>query len=112
MTRLMVAIAILALALFAALPTRTHAVGVTGGDAAATFKAKCAMCHGADGSGNTPLGKKENIRDLRSADVQKQTDDQLLAIISKGKGKMPPYEKSLGAAECKALVAHIRSLKQ
>ncbi|MBZ5511008.1 MAG: hypothetical protein LAN70_07530 [Acidobacteriia bacterium] len=29
-----------------------------GGDAAATFKAKCAMCHGADASGNTAMGKK------------------------------------------------------
>jgi mono/diheme cytochrome c family protein len=109
---MMVAIAILVLALFAVLPTRTRAVGIAGGDAAATYKGKCAMCHGADGSGNTPLGKKENIRDLRSADVQKQTDDQLLAIILKGKGKMPGYEKSLGADQCKALVAHIRSLKQ
>jgi mono/diheme cytochrome c family protein len=81
-------------------------------DAAATFKAKCAACHGADGSGNTPAGKGLKVKDLRSSEVQGMTDDQLLEIISKGKGKMPAYEKSLGADTCKALVAHIRSLKK
>ena len=50
------------------------------------------------------------LRDLRSAEVQKQTDAELLAVIAKGKGKMPGYEKSLGAATCTALVAHIRKL--
>jgi hypothetical protein len=37
---------------------------------------------------------------------------QLYAIIAKGKGKMPGYEKSLKAAGCKAQVAHIRGLKK
>jgi cytochrome c6 len=79
-------------------------------DAAATYKAKCASCHGADGSGSTAAGKALKVRDLRSADVQKQSDDQLYAIIAKGKEKMPGYEKPLGAETCKALVAHIRNL--
>ena len=83
---------------------------VAGADAAATYKAKCASCHGADGSGSTPTGKKLKLLDQRSADVQKLTDDQLYAIVAKGKGKMPGYEKTLGAATCKALVAHIRKL--
>ena len=54
------------------------------------------------------------LRDLRSAEVQAQSDEQLYEIIAKGKGqgkaKMPGYEKSLGAATCKALVAHTRKL--
>lgn len=75
-----------------------------------TFKTKCAACHGLDGSGSTPMGKSMKLRDLKSAEVQKQTDAQLLAIISKGKGKMPPFEKSLGADTCKALVGHMREL--
>lgn len=79
-------------------------------DAAATYKTKCATCHGADGSGHTATGKALKLRDLRSAEVQGQSDDQLLAIISKGKGKMPAYQKILGAATCKALVGHIRKL--
>ena len=80
-------------------------------DAAATYKSKCASCHGANGSGQTATGKAMKLRDLRSPEVQGQSDDQLLAIISKGKGKMPGYEKPLGAATCKALVAHMRTLK-
>ena len=80
------------------------------GDGAATYKAKCGSCHAADGSGNTAAGKSLNVRDLRSADVQKQSDDQLYTIIAKGKGKMPGYEKTLGADGCKELVAQIRHL--
>lgn len=81
-------------------------------DAAATYKAKCATCHGADGSGNTAVGKGLKCRDLRSAEVQGQSDAQLLAIITKGKSKMPGFEKTLGADTCKSLVAYVRSLKK
>src|SRR5882724_3409377 len=54
-----------------------------------TYKAKCAGCHGADGTGNTAAGKSLKVRDLHSGDVQGQSDAQLLNIISNGKGKMP-----------------------
>lgn len=81
-------------------------------DAAADYKAKCASCHAADGAGTTAAGKRLKLRALGSAEVQGQTDDQLYAVIAKGKGKMPGYEKSLGAARCKALVAYIRALKK
>jgi mono/diheme cytochrome c family protein len=94
------------------LPERSEGAAVTSADAAATYKAKCASCHGADGSGKTATGKRLKLRDLGSPDVQKLTDDQLLAIISKGKGKMPGYQKSLGADTCKALVAYMRQLKK
>ena len=87
------------------------AMSATGEEGAVTFKAKCVMCHGADGSGETSVGKSLKIRDLRSGEVQSQTDSQLLEIISKGKGKMPGYEKSLGADKCKDLVTFIRGLK-
>ena len=102
---------LLTAALFVSLQKPSNAAGVTFGDAAATYKAKCASCHGADGKGETPYGKREKLRDLGSAAVQGQSDDQLFNITAKGKGKMPGYEKSLGAAVCKELVAHIRTLK-
>jgi len=79
-------------------------------DAAATYKSKCASCHGADGSGNTPAGKGLKVADLRAA-AQKESDDTLYNVIAKGKGKMPAYEKTLGADACKALVSYIRQLK-
>lgn len=76
-----------------------------------TYKAKCAACHGADGSGATPMGKKFKLRDLRSADVQQQSDDDLKNVISKGKPPMPAFEKTLDAATIQDLVAYIRSIK-
>jgi mono/diheme cytochrome c family protein len=94
----------------ALMPTQSKGTSA-GADAAATYKAKCASCHGADGSGNTPAGKSLKAGDLRSADVQKLSDDALYNVIAKGKGKMPAYEKSLGAEQCKGLVAYIRQLK-
>lgn len=73
------------------------------------FKAKCAMCHGTDGSGKTAMGEKMKIRDLHSADVQKQTEDELHTIIAKGKNKMPTYEAKLSKEQIDKLVAHIRT---
>jgi cytochrome c6 len=78
-------------------------------DAAATYKSKCAMCHGADGSGDTSMGKKMGLRSLSSEEVQAQSDAALKAIIDKGKGKMPGYEGKIPDNEIKALVALIRS---
>jgi cytochrome c6 len=78
-------------------------------DAAATYKAKCAMCHGADGKGS-PVGLKMGAHDFTSPDVQKQTDAQLTETITKGKNKMPAYEGKLKDTEIKDLVAFIRGL--
>ncbi len=74
-----------------------------------TYKAKCVACHGVDGSGATPMGKKFKLRDLRSADVQKQSDAELQSIIAKGKPPMPAFGKTLDAAKVQELVAYIRS---
>ena len=82
----------------------------TGGEA--LYKAKCAGCHGADGKGETAVGKANNVRDLGSAEVQAQSDDAIAGIIGNGKGKMPAYGKSLKAEQIKDLVAYIRSLKK
>jgi len=71
-------------------------------DAAATFKAKCAMCHGADAS--------------KKLDATK-ADDVLVETVMKGRDaapiKMPSYEaKGMTADQAKALVAYAKSLKK
>jgi mono/diheme cytochrome c family protein len=96
-----------ALALVLALPALA-----AGPDGAALYKTKCSACHGVDGSGQTPVGKSMKIRDLRSPEVQKQTDIQLTDTIAGGKGKMQGYGKTLSTAEIQALIAHIRTLKK
>jgi mono/diheme cytochrome c family protein len=103
-TRMSWIVAALALAL--ALPAIA-----AGPDGAALYKAKCVMCHGADGAGQTPTGKAMKLRDLRSDEVQKQTDLELTKVISGGKGKMPPYGQKMSTAEIQAVIAHIRTLK-
>ena len=79
-------------------------------DAAANYKAKCAMCHGADGKGDTPAGKKMGVNDLTSPEVQKASDAELIAITTKGKNKMPGYGGKLSDAEIKDLIGYIRQL--
>jgi cytochrome c6 len=79
-------------------------------DGAALYKSKCAMCHAADGSGNTTMGKSMKLRDLRSPEVQKLTDKDLFTLTSDGKGKMPAYKAKMSEAEINALVAHLRAL--
>jgi cytochrome c6 len=73
------------------------------------YKAKCATCHGADGKGETPVGKMYKLRALASADVQKQSDEELTSLISKGKNKMPGYGRNLKGDEIKDLVAYVRA---
>jgi len=81
-----------------------------GDDGATLYKAKCASCHAADGSGNTAMGKNWKLRDLRSEDVQKQTDAELIAVTANGKGKMPAYKGKLTDDEIKQIVAAIRDM--
>ena len=92
------------------LSPQSQAVGAAAEDAAVTFKSKCAVCHGTDGSGNTAQGKALKVRDLRSAEVQKMTDAQMTDVIVKGKGKMPALGKSMSPDQVKQLVAYIRGI--
>jgi cytochrome c6 len=81
-------------------------------DGASLYKAKCAMCHGADGTGNTPVGKSMKVKSLSSDEVQKQTDADLEKAISSGKGKMPSFAGKLSADDLKAVVTFIRGFKK
>ncbi len=79
--------------------------------AGATFyKAQCVGCHGADGSGGTPVGKALKVQDLRKPEIQAMKDADLAAAIEKGKGKMPPFRGKLNAAQIGQVVDYVRSL--
>jgi mono/diheme cytochrome c family protein len=73
------------------------------------YKKHCAACHGATGAGDTMIGKNQKIRSLRSPDVQKQSDDELFNVISKGRYKMPAYDRKLSKEQIHELVRHIRT---
>ena len=53
-----------------------------------------------------------NVPDLRSPEVQKVPDAQLVQIISDGKGGMPPFKSPLSEDQIHSLVAYVRSLHQ
>jgi mono/diheme cytochrome c family protein len=76
------------------------------------YKTKCSACHGKNGAGDTMLGKNLKLRPLSSNDVQKQSDDELFTIISKGKKRMPPFDRKLSKDQIHDLVKYIRSLKK
>jgi cytochrome c5 len=76
------------------------------------YKTKCSACHGKNGAGDTMLGKNLKLRPLGSDDVQKQSDDELFTIISKGKKRMPPFDRKLSKDQIHDLVKYIRSLKK
>jgi cytochrome c553 len=75
----------------------------------ATFRTKCAMCHGPDGRGSA-VGNSMNVPDLRSPAVQKLPDAQLAQAIADGKGGMPSFKSSLSEEQIHGLVTYIHSL--
>ena len=79
-------------------------------DAASLYKAKCVMCHGADGKADTPAAKSTGARSFGSPEVQKESDAELTQITAKGKAKMPAYENKLTAPQITQLVSYVREL--
>lgn len=79
-------------------------------DPAKIFKTNCTLCHGEDGSGDTPSGKAMHAKDLRSDEVQQQSDAALNEVITKGRGKMPAFGAKIKPDDVTKMVAYIRSL--
>jgi mono/diheme cytochrome c family protein len=84
-------------------------------DGAAIFTKECAKCHGADGKGDTKMGKKLNIKDL-SAEVGKLSDAQIAKAINEGiqegdKVRMKPI-KGLSEADVQEVTKFVKTLKK
>jgi len=77
-----------------------------------TYKAKCQMCHGAAGLGDTPAGKAMAAIPFNSTDVVKASDANLTAIIKSGKNKMPSFTGKLTDAQIKDVLTYIRTLQK
>jgi cytochrome c6 len=78
----------------------------------------CAKCHGADGKGQTKIGKKLALKDYTAAAVQAEMKDAAMAkdiadgVKDKaGKEKMKAFQSELSSEEIQALVAYIRKFK-
>ena len=92
------------------LATFSNVAWSEGSSGAATFKAKCVLCHGADGTGNTPLGKQLQAADLHSKDVQKKTDAELRKVVHDGQTNMPAFGDQLSDEEITQVIKYVRSL--
>jgi cytochrome c553 len=94
------------------------ALSASAADAKATYEKDCAKCHGADGKGDTKMGKKMGAKDYTDAKVQAELkDDAAFKAIKEGfkdkEGKvlMKPAE-GLSDEDIKGLVAHMRKFKK
>lgn len=80
------------------------------------YTVDCAMCHGATGDGKTDLAKDMNLTlgDLTDPKtLEGKSDQDLFALIRKGKDKMPPEEENRAKdAEIHTLIQYIRSFSK
>jgi cytochrome c6 len=73
------------------------------------YKAKCVMCHGADGKG--AMAKKMGSRDLSSAEVQAMSEADIAKVVTDGKGKMTGFKGKLSDDQIKAVAAYVKTLR-
>ena len=81
------------------------------------YKANCARCHGADGSGDTPLGHQYDVPDFTNPDWWHQHKDstgrgKMLSIVANGKGDMPAFDKKLTRPQIELLVDYVRRFRK
>jgi cytochrome c6 len=94
------------------------ALSVRAGDAKALYEKDCTKCHGADGKGDTKMGKKSGAKDYSDAKVQEALkDDAAFKSIKEGlkdkdgKVVMKPIEEA-SDDDIKGLVAYMRTFKK
>src|SRR5262249_13942680 len=87
-------------------------------DVKENWEKNCQKCHGADGKGNTKMGRQSGVKDYTDPKVQEELKDENAikiikeGIVENGKKKMDPYGDKLSDDEIKALIAYIRGFKK
>ena len=79
------------------------------------FTKNCAPCHGKDGKGNTPAGKKAGAKDLTiskttPAEVEKQITEG--KIDPKRKTNMPAFGDKISKEEIKSLTDFVLAFRK
>lgn len=94
--------------LVAILAATTMTTAFAQGTGAENYKAKCAMCHGADGTGKAAMK-------VPSFKGSKAPEADLTAAVKNGKGtgtiKMPAYAGKLTDAQIKDVVTYVKTLQ-
>jgi len=102
-TKLVMLVMTIAVALFILIPNLSWAAD----DGATMYKAKCAMCHGADATGKAAA----KIPSLVSDEAKKMSDDDFFKAVTE-KPKHAGVAKSLTPDQVKLVVSYVRSLQK
>ena len=101
----------LALALLAQVPVPSPAP-VQNQPAKEIFAKRCALCHGADGRGQTKKGRQYKAPDFTTEKWQRTTTDEEIAdAITNGvpKTKMAAFREKLSQDQIRALIPYLRA---
>lgn len=74
--------------------------------AAEVFQKRCAVCHGKDGKGATPMGQKMGLKDLTQTTA---TEGEIAKVIAEGRGKMTPFKGKLTDAEIASVAKFVKA---
>ena len=77
------------------------------------YKTKCSKCHGADGSGDTSMGRIFNAPDFTDGGWwAKHPGGELAGVITRGKKNMPAFGKKLTKAQIASLASYVQRFKR
>jgi mono/diheme cytochrome c family protein len=78
------------------------------------YKQKCTKCHGADGSGDTSLGRIANAPDFTDGGwwAKHPNTSERVNVITRGQKSMPAFGKKLTKAQIASLAAYVQKFKR
>ncbi len=99
-----------------AVPNHAFAVSASARAVVSTevlYKQKCSKCHGADGAGETSMGRIFNAPDFTDGRWwAKHPTGELVSVITRGKKNMPAFGKKLTKAQITSLAAYVQKFKR
>lgn len=76
----------------------------------ATYKTKCATCHGSAGTPSPGIAKMMGVKPVSDPSMKALTAAEVTAVVKNGKGKMKPVA-GLTDAQIKDVVTYFKTLK-
>lgn len=98
------------IAVLALLVASASSVSFAQSGGAATYKAKCQMCHGATGTPSPAMAKAMGIKPVSDPAIKALTVDQIGVAVKNGKNKMKPIA-GLTDAQIKDVATFYKGLK-